>query len=770
MKLPDERDLGQLPNISGQRAVGTFDATGVARGAAAIGEGVKALGQGEEKLAAGIEAYNLSATNIKLNENRYQYATGKADLTVGKAKLDDTFLEDTDYKTQPDRYREGITKERDRIAEGITSPEMRNRYVIDTDKDIELAVLKQARSAQHGTAKLGLAAGDEKIESIRQYMLLHPDEAPQKLGEVKGLLDSFVANKWIDPVAAQKYVKQFDEKYAIGAVSMLPAPEQIKALQEPTRDKESFLDRTGGVENATGNPRERSKTSSAMGNFQFIDSTWLSTIKNHRPDIANGKSDAALLDLRGSPELSREMAGHLYDENAATFAKAGVDPTPGNMYLAHFAGSQGAIDLLKAPPGTPAIDVLGEKAVNANRSVLAGKTAQDVVAWADGKMGGTVRGQGNPIDYIPEDKRREMLMKAQTSVVTAARQTDSAAAQEQFTVKDLIKSDLASMAGSGQGVDGLTEERVRNALGSGAATEWKQTHEDAHTVFLATSDLTTLNDQQLAERIAQVQPQPGMQDYARQAAIAKAVTDGAHKVLKMRNEDPAGLFNSAPVVQKALQGVDKKNPATWAPVGKARLAEQQAAGVDEDNQTPITKDEAAALAVPLHRMVPGTERATVTQLGNDLHDMFGQDAGKAFIYVMRQVGLGEEARKVAGRVLKDLNLSPEDIARAAAERTAREAADRDAAAKATGGGWFGWLANGVDPDGINPPMPSSAKGDPSVPEPAAKAVNIPKSAIAELRKNPQLAGDFNKKYGNGNDVAKDIIKSFTTGMGRGGEH
>lgn len=763
-RLPDERELGGLPGMSGQRAIGTPDATPIARGAAAIGEGVSALGKGISQLGAGIGEYQKGMANVELNENRFQYAKAKSGFIVDRAALDDRYLDDTDYATQPKRYQEELSKLRDKHADGIGAPLMRERFNSDTDELIGLSTLKQSRTAFHGTAKTELAKADDDIEAMRQAALRDPSSAPTVLAAVKDRMDTLVANKWIDPVAAHKYIKQFDEKYAIGKVSMLPPEQQIRMLQEPTRDKESWLDRTGGVENASGNPKERSKTSSAMGNFQFIKSTWLETLKNHRPDIAEGRSDAQLLELRGDPSLSREMAGHLYDANSAALKNAGLEATAGNLYLAHFAGAQGAINLLKAKPGTPAVDVLGQEAVDANRAVLSGKTAGSIVAWASGKMDGTPRGRGEAIDYIPEDKRQQLLMKAQTAVVMASRQTDSEIAQEGYTVKSLVTADLHSMAATGQGVDGLSEERIRNSLGSAAAAEWSARREDAHTVYLATADLTSLNEAQLAERVQQVQPQAGMKNFDRQAAIAKAVTDGANKVLKMRNEDPAGLFNTAPAVQKALEGVDRKKPETWGPVGKARLAEQEAAGVDPDNQTPITKAEAAALGVPLHRMIPGTERATVTQLGKDLRDMFGEDANKAFIYVMRQTALGEESRKVAGRVLRTLNLTPDDIARAEAERQAREAAERDAADKAVSGGWFGWLGRGVGPD-MAPGSTGVGYTDKPEREKPSAEVNIPKGAIAELRANPDLAGEFNKKYGNGKDVAKDILKLGKPGGG-----
>jgi soluble lytic murein transglycosylase-like protein len=67
-----------------------------------------------------------------------------------------------------------------------------------------------------------------------------------------------------------------------------------------------LIDSIIGAESG-GNPNATNPTSSASGLGQFIDSTWLNTIKTARPDLAEGKSDAELLALKTNPELSRQM-------------------------------------------------------------------------------------------------------------------------------------------------------------------------------------------------------------------------------------------------------------------------------------------------------------------------------------------------------------------------------------------------------------------------------------------------------------------------------
>jgi hypothetical protein len=119
---------------------------------------------------------------------------------------------------------------------------------------------------------------------------------------------------------------------------------------------------------SSGRSDKPNPNSSALGLGQFVNATWLEMIRRYEPDLARGKSDAEILELRKNPKYSQEMTDRYAEENQAKLRHAGLPVTPGSTYLAHFAGPSGAIALMKADPNTPVESILRDQAIQANPS------------------------------------------------------------------------------------------------------------------------------------------------------------------------------------------------------------------------------------------------------------------------------------------------------------------------------------------------------------------------------------------------------------------
>lgn len=142
---------------------------------------------------------------------------------------------------------------------------------------------------------------------------------------------------------------------------------------------DEYLDACIQIE-SSGNPRIKASTSSALGLGQFLNATWLTTVRRHRPDVMQGRSQAEVLELRLDPSFTIEMLGRFTEDNQRI---VGMNCTFADLYLAHFLGAGTAKRLFSAPQGDFAVTYTGQAAAKANPTVIkSSTTCGDLRAWA----------------------------------------------------------------------------------------------------------------------------------------------------------------------------------------------------------------------------------------------------------------------------------------------------------------------------------------------------------------------------------------------------
>jgi hypothetical protein len=140
------------------------------------------------------------------------------------------------------------------------------------------------------------------------------------------------------------------------------------------------------------NPKASATTSSARGLYQFIDQTWLGTVKEAGSQLGYGKyADAitkspsgnysvsdpaardAIMKLRDDPDAASSMAAVLTQSNSFKLTgDIGRRPTDAELYMAHFMGVGGAAKLISNAEDHPNASGarLFPNAAAANRSIF----------------------------------------------------------------------------------------------------------------------------------------------------------------------------------------------------------------------------------------------------------------------------------------------------------------------------------------------------------------------------------------------------------------
>jgi Transglycosylase SLT domain len=171
----------------------------------------------------------------------------------------------------------------------------------------------------------------------------------------------------------------------------------IKQAASTTGTSFEYLLATAKME-SNFNPTASASTSSARGLYQFIDQTWLGTVKEAGAQLGYGQyadaitksssggysvSDPAarnsIMKLRDDPAAASSMAAVLTQSNSFNLTgKIGRRPTDGELYMAHFMGVGGAAKLINNAQDNPQASAAGlfPNAAAANRSIFYDRSGQ----------------------------------------------------------------------------------------------------------------------------------------------------------------------------------------------------------------------------------------------------------------------------------------------------------------------------------------------------------------------------------------------------------
>jgi hypothetical protein len=224
------------------------------------------------------------------------------------------------------------------------------------------------------------------------------------------------------------------------------------------------------------NPTAGASTSSAHGLYQFIDQTWLATVKDAGGQAGYGQyADAitktssgdytvsdpaaqrAVMKLRDDPQAASAMAAALTQNNSFQLTgKIGRRPTDGELYMAHFMGVGGAAKLIANAEDNPQASGarLFPNAAAANRSIFydrqgRARSVSEVYAELNARYAGAANSQTTQTALAMYGSSSPSTAVASAAVPTPA--VDSATYLSTFpTVRAAAPVTLASASDASQ--------------------------------------------------------------------------------------------------------------------------------------------------------------------------------------------------------------------------------------------------------------------------------------------------------------------------------
>lgn len=353
-----------------------------------------------------------------------------------------SFDSDTNYATFGQRFEQGAAKIGQEAAQHIADPKARATWLADFNNrtlsarnrvlDLAAGRQKEARLVNYKSGLEGyqsVIADPNASEEERNYAK-RSAEASIDVAQNAGDLSPAEAETWRQNVVkggefiyGQRQIEQDPSSIiqAKGPVAGIVAKAAARRGVNPDialaiAHIESGLD-----------PNAKAGSSSAGGLFQFTDGTAARYgLTNKFDAIANADAGARLTkdNIEG---LRRDL---------------GREPTPGEIYLAHFGGYGVAEKLGQASADTPTSTIFSPQAIAANRSILAGKTAGQVRDWADRKMANAIKATGGtsrPEWFTSQSPDKQLQLEQMAQQRQA--QIDSRAAAQDKANQAAIRDD-----------------------------------------------------------------------------------------------------------------------------------------------------------------------------------------------------------------------------------------------------------------------------------------------------------------------------------------
>lgn len=507
-----------------------------------------------------------------------------------------------------------------------------------------------------------------------------------------------------DPVAAYNFLQKHSDVLDAQSYDQLTARvrplvadklnnEWILGARTPasTADRIMQVESSGDAKAVPRDAKTGEVLSSAKGAGQFLDTTWLDVVNRYRPELAQGKTNAQVLALRDDKDLSREMTAHYADENARYLGDRGIAASPGNIYLAHFLGPGGAAAVLNSRPDTPIASILTPLQIAANKDALAGKTAADVQAWANGKMAGT--GFGTPA-AIPT--KEDLITRAQTMFPDDAEMQREIISRGNSLINEITASHAAERAvmltqlpdlvrGAEQGIAGLTlPANLEQTLKPGEAQKWRDEFAIASRVGGMMAGISSASEEDLAKMQADISSGQGVlsdmmrlnkkgatsgpgavgadeqsADNASYLRLKEGAARAFEAQVQMRNavlrDDPASYAALNPTVKAAFAAIDDKSkkpdgspdPTSWENYAGAQIGMQTHLGVPEGAQHVLTRGLAMSFA---NEIVKSNDPADAVE---GLKAKFGDAWGHVYKDMVTLGGLPGGYQSVIGVYDKD---------------------------------------------------------------------------------------------------------------------
>lgn len=421
-----------------------------------------------------------------------------------------------------------------------------------------------------------------------------------------------------------------------------------------------YASRVRGAESGTQGSSASNPNSTAQGNYQFTAPTWADMQKRH-PELGltdDGRRDGA--------QQQQAFDVFTQENKQALRSGTGHEPNNGETYLAHFLGAGDAVKVLNADPSTPISGLVDPDSISANKSVLAGKTAGDVQAWAQRKMGSSAPARtsdemlSDAVRLTAGDPDLQRMTVSKVSSQINMMEAATATARTQLG-KDI--KELGTAAENGHQIV-IPEERIRALVPDkadeviGTLQAQQATGDIVQGLQFATPDQIATTRQGIKDGTspfsASIDAGTGgdAETFNRRDAVLKSYDEATRRRQEAIKADPATYAVTDPTVRAAADTLQAQpTPENWAKYATATTALQDRIGVPPAERAVLTGPRRSQILGAISSMDP----KTVADFMSGLQSNMGPDVWPEAFADLQRGKDGLPSQFVALGMIKDMS-------------------------------------------------------------------------------------------------------------------
>jgi Phage tail lysozyme len=348
----------------------------------------------------------------------------------------------------------------------------------------------------------------------------------------------------------------------------------------------------------------------------------------------------------------------------------------------------------------------------------------------------------SPLGAVSLSRMEGLVNEFDAKAAADARQAKATSAFDKAQLGRLIGDDVSSISRTGVGVavggQPIDYATVAKTFGEDKAQAWLEDKAFAKQAYDATNGLEHMHGDDMAQRLADLEPKAGETGYEAKAKIFDEATKQADKILKLRNTDPALAAEDAyPELTQITDPVERAHK---------RMDAQSALGIFEAGRNPLTRQEAQAISgrINLVEDNPDALDAEMRAIMNDTQKTYGTLADDVMAQVLGETGIRKQTAQAAIGMMNELNIGRVPDSQMIQNYSAYRRADMAHAAM------DGTAAPAKVQSHVNNPAAGMYAARLGNQKKDTRKAELPNAAhVSMLKSNPQLAAQFDQRFGQG---------------------